>query len=157
EFVALGVVTLVQWLIHHDARRGYMALALFSLGMVALLARLGTSLGITVLTIVGFQLSAYGLLAFRGCFVPLRRLYRIIAITALVVTAVAVLAVIALAGTNHASPAVVALGDAFLLTWIVCVGEPLVRFWLVSRGRPTVQRLRLRFLSAGYALIVAIL
>jgi signal transduction histidine kinase len=159
EFVGLGVVTLAQWLIHRDARRGYMALALFSLGMVALLGRLGRSEWISVLTIVGFQLSAYGLLAFRGCFVPLRRAWRLIAIAALVVTAVALLVVIALLGSLGAtpSPALTALGDAFLLTWIACVGEPLVRFWLVSRGRPRVQRLRLRFLSAGYALIVTIL
>src|SRR5205809_1106343 len=46
---------------------------------------------------------------------------------------------------------------ALILVWCACVGEPTYRFWVISRSAPAVQRARLRALSLGYGLIVAIL
>jgi signal transduction histidine kinase len=80
------------------------------------------------------------------------------------IAAYAVLALSAVVGLvdtlffrNAPQLTVTALGIATIAPWVIFVGEPVVRFWLASNGRPAVQRTRLRFLSFGFGLLVAVL
>ena len=69
-FIALGVLTVRDWLSGRDRRRGYLALALGLLGLVSLISRLHELTGyrsevLTVLSLSAFLGSAYALLMFR--------------------------------------------------------------------------------------------
>ena len=44
-----------------------------------------------------------------------------------------------------------------IAAWAIFTGEPIVRFWLASNRLPAVQRARMRFLGAGFAILIAIL
>jgi signal transduction histidine kinase len=50
-----------------------------------------------------------------------------------------------------------AAGAELILTWVVFTGEPIIRFWLASRNLPSVQKARMRALSFGFAVLIAIL
>src|SRR2546428_9308406 len=83
SFLALGVFTVVDWLRHRERSRGYLALALATLGLTSVVGQLnaltGYRLGAPVgdLALVLFMASGYTLLLFRDSFIPLRRRLRV--------------------------------------------------------------------------------
>lgn len=162
-FLALGLLTLRDWLRERTRRRGYLALAIGLISLTSLVGQLDTLTGtrytaiLTLLTLVLFMASGDALLLFRGTFLPLSRVAVGIAVVASA-AAVALSQITGLPGagaqpTQAQRLAVVAI----VLVWCVVVGEPIVRFWIASMGRPSVQQARLRVLSGGYAAIVFIL
>jgi signal transduction histidine kinase/DNA-binding response OmpR family regulator len=162
-FGLLAVATVWDWLRHRDRNRVYLALALGLLGLVALVGQivsfihLGGEL-VQAVTVLAFSGSGLALLFFRDTFIPLSRRARFLATTGTLL--VAVLAIFTLGSTGpktQLSPIQVAATFLFVAAWSLSVGEPAVRFWLAARGRPSVQRARLRALSAGYAGIVLVL
>jgi signal transduction histidine kinase len=162
-FIALGVLTVRDWLSGRDRRRGYLALALGLLGLTSLIGRLQELVGysseiLTVLSLLAFLGSAYALLMFRHSFIPLSRATRVAA--ALVLVAAGGLDLIVSPPVNPAvtptqTQAVVTL--ALILAWTACVIEPSARFWMAARHLPGVQRRRLQAISLGYFGIVLVL
>lgn len=164
SFLALGVFTVVDWLRHRERSRGYLALALGTLGLTSVIGQLNAITGyrfggpIEDLALVFFMTSGYALLLFRDSFIPLSRRLRI---GALMVTlaATALALIVTLPADPHQRPntlqSVVTM--VVVIVWSACVIEPIVRFWIASRSRPAVQRARLRALAAGYGAIVMIL
>ena len=161
SFFVLGAIAVVQWLRSRERSRGYLAMALGSLGLVALLGRLQDfpwfrNPLVSDLDIALFLASGYGLLLFRSSFIPLSRRVKTVIVGLLVVIGLA--AIVALPpGTATPTPAQTALILVFIGIWSACVGEPIVRFWLAARGRPAVQKSRLRALSLGFAGLILIL
>jgi signal transduction histidine kinase len=159
-FVWLGAATAFEWYRHRGRARGMLALSLGTLAVVAALGRLqaliGQSVAITVVIIIAFLFSGYFVLLFRDAFLPLsRRAGR--AATALLGVSCAV-GVVAVTSLAHADRTVMtALGLELILAWAIFTGEPIVRFWLASRNLPSVQKARMRFLSFGFAVLIAIL
>jgi signal transduction histidine kinase len=159
-FVAVGILTLFDWLREREPARGFLAVAIGMLAVVAAVGRVQDVAGqlpaLRVVALIAFLASGYGLLRFRGCFIPLGSTAHRLALAAF--------ALAALLGTASILPpasGAPGIGMAALLgvvaVWVVFVGEPIVRFWVASRGRPRVQRARLRALAAGFGGIVAIL
>jgi signal transduction histidine kinase/CheY-like chemotaxis protein len=138
-------------------------LAIILLSSVSVLGRLPQLLHytpplLTEIDLIFFVGSSYALLRFRASLIPLRRVWHIAAVTAMVVAlAVYFLARFlgAVAGVSTGLQSGAAL--LILLVWGATVIEPCVRFWMVARGLPAVQAWRLRSLSLGFAGIVAIL
>ena len=155
-FVALGLAIAYRWYRERGRAQGKLALGLIALGVVAALGRLPSSLLLSVLVIVGFMLSGFFVLLFRNEFIPLgrtayRAAYALLGFSILV----GVLNAVAL---QHASPLVTSAAAFVLIsTWAIFTGEPIVRFWLSSNALPAVQRARMRFLSLGFAVLIAIL
>src|SRR6266550_3497167 len=163
SFLALGVFTVVDWMRHRERSRGYLALALGTLGLTSVLGQLNALTGYRVpavseLTLVLFMASGYSLLLFRDSFIPLSRRLRVGALV-LTVTATALALVLTLPSDPHQPPtAPQSLATiVVVLVWSACVIEPIVRFWMASRRRPAVQRARLRAIAGGYGAIVLIL
>ncbi|HEY9287746.1 MAG TPA: hypothetical protein VIT43_06965, partial [Candidatus Dormibacteraeota bacterium] len=165
SFLALGIYTVVDWLRHRERSRGYLALALGTLGLTSILGQInlltsgGVRLALADLSLVLFMISGFALLLFRDSFIPLSREIRIGAAAACLLSIGFYFAVGYPASGSDAHPkaiqsvAVITL----ILVWSACVLEPVVRFWLASRRQPAVQRARLRALGGGYAAIVLIL
>src|SRR5438445_343327 len=105
--------------------------------------------------LASFVLSGFVLLRCRTEFIPLgrpayRAAYALLGFSILV----GVLNAVAL---QHASPLVTSAAAFVLIsTWAIFTGEPIVRFWLSSNALPAVQRARMRFLSFGFAVLLAI-
>src|SRR2546421_889155 len=163
SFLALGVFTVVDWLRHQERSRGYLALALATLGLTSVLGQLNALTGYRVpavseLPLVFFMASGYSLLLFRASFIPLSRRLRVGALV-LTVTATAFALVVTLPSDPHQPPtAPQSLATlVVVVVWSACVIEPIVRFWMASRRRPAVQRARLRAIAGGYGAIVLIL
>jgi signal transduction histidine kinase len=162
-FLALGLLTLRDWLLHRSRRRGYLALAIGLISVTNLLGQVGTLTGgrfsaiITPITIVAFMASAYALLLFRGSFIHLSRTANLVALGAIAAASLAFLIVGAPPRGSHPTATQSLVTSGLVLVWSAVVGEPIVRFWLASIGRPGVQRARLRVLSGGFAGIVFIL
>ncbi len=161
-FVLLGLAVTVDWILHRERRHGWLALALGSLGLVTLAGRIPQALGysppwLSALSIVGFMLSGYSLLRFRGTFLPLGRRTHLAVLAAIAGVVVLFLA----AGVPPAGTRPTALQGAatllLVLVWCGSVLEPALRFWLAARRRPAVQKARLRALSAGFGGIALIL
>jgi signal transduction histidine kinase len=159
-FVWLGVATALEWYRHRGRAQGMLALSLGTLAVVAALGRvqdfIGQSAAIGVVTIIAFLFSGYFVLLFRDAFLPLsRRAKR--AATALLGVSCAV----GVAATTTLAPAdrtvMTILGLELILAWAIFTGEPIVRFWLASRNLPSVQKARMRALSFGFAVLIAIL
>ena len=165
SFLALGIYTVADWLRHRERSRGYLALALGTLGVTSILGQVNLLTSGVVLIALGdlslvlFMVSGYALLLFRDSFIPLSRSIRVGAAVACLFSLGFYFAVgypgsgSQLRPTAIQSVAVLAL----VLVWSASVLEPVVRFWLASRHRPAVQRARLRALGGGYAAIVLIL
>lgn len=162
-FIGLGVLTVRDWLSGRDRRRGYLALALGLLGVVAVTGQLQALVGynseiLTIVSLAAFQGSAFGLLMFRHSFIPYHRPV-LLATFALLVAA----AGLDIALSPPADPAADATQAqmiatlALILVWVSCVAEPSIRFWIASRQLPAVQRRRLQAISLGYFGIAAIL
>ena len=82
SFLALGIFTVVDWLRHQERSRGYLALALATLGLTSVLGQLNALTGYRLsalggLTLVLFMASGYSLLLFRDSFIPLSRRLRV--------------------------------------------------------------------------------
>jgi signal transduction histidine kinase len=163
-FVLIGILALRDWLRERESSRGWLAVAVGSLGVVSLIGRIQgagarpVSEIVTDATVVIFLLSAYALLRFRGTFSPLRTSTHAAAAAVLVISAF--LFIVARVGT---APSSTARWFQFLATvvvvgaWGICVMDPIVRLAWASRDRPAVQKARLRALSSGFALLVLIL
>jgi signal transduction histidine kinase len=163
SFLALGVFTVVDWIRHRERSRGYLALALGTLGVTSVLGQVNALNGYRVpavgeLTLVLFMGSGYSLLLFRDTFIPLSRRLRFGALV-LTVTATAFALIVTLPSDPHHRPTAPqsAATIVVVLVWSACVIEPIVRFWMASRRRPAVQRGRLRAIAGGYGAIVLIL
>src|SRR3989440_4771821 len=163
SFLALGVFTVVDWLRHQERSRGYLALALATLGLTSVLGQLNALTGYRVpavseLPLVFFMASGYSLLLFRDSFIPLSRRLRVGALV-LNVAATAFAGIVPLPSDPHQPPtAPQSLATlVVVVVWSACVIEPIVRFWMASRRRPAVQRARLRAIAGGYGAIVLIL
>ena len=162
-FLVIAGLSLWEWLRFRDVGRGWLALAIGSLGLVSVagqLARLvpqGFAWLSGDVSLALFMVSGLALLLFRDTLIPLGRRVRLaaIAITAWVTAAVMIVGLAT--GTARPTPVQFVMLVALVLIWSSSVGEPSLRFWLVSRRLPTVQRARLRALAGGYGAIVAIL
>jgi signal transduction histidine kinase len=156
-FVALGVAIGYRWYRDRGRAEGMLAGALISLAAVSALGRIpNPPLALSIVSLVLFMLSGFFVLLFRNEFVPLGR-------TALYV-AYGLLAFAILVGTvdlvafSNAPPLVVSiLGILIVTPWAIFVGEPIVRFWIHSNRLPAVQKARMRFLSAGFGLLIAVI
>jgi signal transduction histidine kinase len=164
SFLALGVFTVVDWLRHRERSRGYLALALATLGVTSVVGQLNTLTGHRLdpalgdLALVLFMASGYALLLFRDSFIPLSRRLQVGAL-ALTLAATAFALVVGIPSDLHQRPtALQSIATiVVVLVWSACVVEPIVRFWIASERRPAVQRARLRAIAGGYGAIVMIL
>lgn len=162
-FLALGILTVRDYLRQRDRRRGLIALAIGLIAVTNLIGQFNTLTGqrftavTTPVSITVFMASACALLLFRGTFIPLARATRA---AALLASAAAVLAALVIGLPHSGAPATGSQSlavIAIILVWSVIVSEPIVRFWLASNGRPSVQKARLRVLAGGFAGILVIL
>ena len=163
-FLALAIYSFNRWNRRRRADVFDFAVAVGLLAVVSLIGRVtpilpqGARSVLSDVSLVGFLASAYALLRFRSDFIPLARVWHVVAIVGL--GAAGVLAILYLPpGGSSARPTQLqeAVILALILAWCVCVIEPVVRFFLAARGRPHVQRRRLQALGLGYLLIVVIL
>src|ERR1700730_5398862 len=136
-----------------------LVLSLLSLAIVAALGRIqdltGPSTALGIISIVAFLASGYFVLMFRDAFLPLSRRTRWAAAALLAVSCVlgvADITVFAKAGQQVNT----ALALELVLTWAIFTGEPIVRFLLASRDLHGVQRARMRALSFGFAVLIAV-
>lgn len=163
-FLGIAGLALRDWLRLRDPGRGYLALAIGSLGIVSAGGQLANDLPaglkwlITEFDLVVFVISGLALLLFRDTVIPLGRQIKTGAVV--VSAGVAILALVAQLPSGTApkyTPFQFGVVLAVVALWCLSVGEPSIRMWLVARRLPAVQRARLRALSAGYGGIVAIL
>jgi signal transduction histidine kinase len=159
-FVLLGAATALEWYRHRGKAQAMLALSLVSLAIVAALGRaqdlFGQSTGVGIVIIAAFMASGFFVLLFRDAFLPLSRRVRGAATALLVVSwlvGIADVTLLANAGRTVMTAAAVVL----ISTWALFVGEPIVRFWLASSSLPSVQKARMRALSFGFAVLIAIL
>ncbi|TMF70478.1 MAG: hypothetical protein E6I17_03825 [Chloroflexi bacterium] len=159
-FVALGVAIAYRWYRERGRAQAMLALALITLAVVAALGRVGDPQHplavLSLVEIVGFLLSGYFVLLFRNEFIPLGSFaFQAANLLLAISIVVGILDVTALA---HADPRVATVIVLEIIgAWAIFTGEPIARFWLASRNLPAVQRARMRFLSFGFAVLIAIL
>jgi signal transduction histidine kinase len=155
-FVALGLAIAYRWFRDRGRAQGKLALGLIALAVAAAFGRLPASAPLSVILIVAFMLSGFFVLLFRNEFIPLgTTAYRAAYVLLGISIVVGVLDVVALQRT---SPVVVSAAAFVLIAaWAIFTGEPIVRFWLASNSMPAVQKARMRFLSLGFAVLIAIL
>ena len=159
-FVALSVAAVFQWYLLRGRAQAMLAISLSLLALVSVLGRIQSLTGssapwIAIVEVVAFVGCAYFILLFRDAFVPLNHLTRWAARALFVVAAaagVAEVTVLANAGTRVLG----VLSFVLVLAWGLFIGEPILRFWLASRGLPSVQRMRMRTLSFGFAVLIVI-
>ncbi len=159
-FVALGVSIAFRWYRQRGRAQGMLALALLSLAVVAAFGRFQDpahpSILLSLVSVTAFMLSAYFVTMFRNEFIPLSARLRSAANALLVLGLVAgFVDVVFLRG----APKTVTTLVAFVLVgaWGILTGEPIVRFWVASHGLTAVQKARMRFLTFGFAILIAIL
>jgi signal transduction histidine kinase len=159
-FVALGVAIAYRWYRERGRAQAMLALALITLAVVAGLGRFADpqhpSLILSVIEIAGFLVSGYFVLLFRNEFIPLRR-REFQAANLLLGLSIVVGIVDVILLPRSDSWVTTLIGLELIGTWAIFTGEPIVRFWLASRRLPAVQRARMRFLSFGFAVLIAIL
>jgi len=159
-FVVLGAATVREWYLHRGRAQAMLAWSLGLLAVVAaigpLQAAIGQSTVLGIVALVAFEASGYFVLRFRDAFLPLSRRARQAATALLVISClVGVAAVTVLANGDRTVMTLVGL--ELILAWSIFTGEPIVRFWLASRDLPSVQKARMRALSFGFAVLIAIL
>jgi signal transduction histidine kinase len=137
-----------------------LAISLVSLAVVAALGPIQTLTGnstlLGIIALVAFEVCGYFVLRFRDAFLPLSKRALQAATALLVVTClIGVASVTVLAHADRVVTTVVGL--EIILAWSIFTGEPIVRFWLASRDLPSVQKARMRSLSFGFAVLIAIL
>jgi signal transduction histidine kinase len=159
-FVVLGAAIAYRWYRERERAQGKLALALIALAAVAAVGRFQDpsrpNAFVSTILIAAFMLSGYFVLLFRNEFIPLGPTFHR---AANVLLGVSILAGVLVATVfQHANAVVVNLLALVLVgTWALFTGEPIVRFWLASNSLPSVQKARLRFLSFGFAVLIAIL
>ena len=158
-FVALGAAAAYQWYRRRGRAQAMLALSLALLGVVAVIGRVqalvGASAWLSTLAVLAFLGCAYSVLLFRDAFLPLRPRMRWAARGLLLVASLLGVALVTL--LSHAPRTVTTVAGLLLVAaWGVFIGEPVVRFWLASRGLPSVQRIRMRTLSFGFAVLIAL-
>ena len=159
-FVALGVAIAYRWYRERGRAQAMLALALITLAVVAALGRVGDPQHplavLSLVEIVGFLLSGYFVLLFRNEFIPLGS-FAFQAANLLLAISI-VVGILDLTALAHADPRVATVIVLEIIgAWAIFTGEPIARFWLASRNLPAVQRARMRFLSFGFAVLIAIL
>jgi signal transduction histidine kinase/ActR/RegA family two-component response regulator len=159
-FLLLAIRAFIDLGRRRERRDAYLAFAIGGLAVLALASQVELAYppiaGVAgSLALISLMASAYGLLLFRGTFIPIRRATKIAAGVAVGVAALVGAVGPWLVGSSAPLQAVVALAP--IVVWLICVAEPTVRFWLAARRRPAVQKSRLRSLSFGYGAIVLIL
>jgi len=109
SFLALGMFTIVDWLRHRERSRGYLALALATLGVTSVVGQLNTLTGHRLdpalgdLALALFMASGYALLLFRDSFIPLSRRLQVGALV-LTVAATAFALVVGIPSDLHQRP-----------------------------------------------------
>ncbi|MGA9112896.1 MAG: HAMP domain-containing sensor histidine kinase, partial [Candidatus Dormiibacterota bacterium] len=161
-FLLIGLLALRDWWRGGERRQGYLALALGSLGLVALAGGLESLFGnqprLDGLLLVLFMLSAAGLLLYRDSVLRLPTAVRMLAAILLVGPTAFILVVGIPASANPAAttPIRSAALDVLLAVWCLAIAEPAYRLFRVSGGLPLIQRARMRSLAAGYAGIMVV-
>ncbi len=161
-FLLIGLLALRDWWRGGERRRGYLALALGSLGLVALAGGLESLVGnqprLDGLLLVLFMLSAAGLLLYRDSVLRLPAGVSILAAILLVGPTAFILVVGIPASANPAAttPIRSAALDLLLVVWCLAVAEPAYRLFRFSSRLPLIQRARMRSLAAGYAGIMMV-
>jgi len=156
-FVALGVAMGYRWYRDRGRAQAMLAGALISLGAVAALGRIpNPPVVLSIVTLVLFMLSGFFVLLFRHEFVPLRPAVLYLAY-GLLALAILVGIVDVVAFSNAPALVVSIIGILIVAPWAIFVGEPIVRFWVQSNELPAVQKARMRFLSVGFGLLIAVL
>lgn len=156
-FVALGVMVAYRWYRDRQRTQRALAAALITLAVVSALGRIpNPPIALSLLNLVLFMLSGFFVLLFRSEFIALGRKTLIVAYVMLAAGIVAGL-VDTLFFRDASQLVATALGIAIIGPWAFFVGEPVVRFWLASKRLTAVQRTRVRFLSFGFGLLVAVL
>jgi len=159
-FVALGIAIAYRWYRERGRAQAMLALALITLALVAGLGRVGDpqhpSAVLSGVEVVGFLLSGYFVLLFRNEFIPLGTFAFQAANLVLALSIVVGVVDVTLLPRADSTVATL-IGLELIGAWAIFTGEPIVRFWLASRKLPAVQRARMRFLSFGFAVLIAIL
>lgn len=159
-FVALGAAAVRVWYRQPGRASAMLAIALSLLGLVAILGRVsaltGSSPWLTTVDLLAFLACGYFVLLFRDAFVALRPRETWAARLLFVVVGLVGIALSTVLA--HAPVGVISLATLFIVVaWGIFIGEPVARFWLASRGLPAVQRIRMRTLSFGFAVLIVIL
>lgn len=155
-FVALGLAIAYRWFRDRGRAQGRLTVSLVALGVVAALGRLPQSTVLSVVAVTAFMLSAYFVLLFRDEFLPLsQRAHWAAGIVLTFGLADGILLTTVLSGSSM--PVVTILTLLLIAAWAVLIGEPIVRFWLASNDLPAVQKARMRFLSFGFGMLIAVL
>jgi signal transduction histidine kinase len=155
-FVALGLAIAYRWFRDRGRAQGRLAVALLALGGVAAGGRMPQSTALSLLEIAAFMLCAYFVLLFRDEFLPLSRRAHWAAGAVLVAGIVDGILVVTVF-SNSPVRVVTVLALLFIAAWGMLIGEPVFRFWVASNALPAVQKTRMRFLSFGFGMLIAIL
>jgi signal transduction histidine kinase len=161
-FVLIGLLSLFAWLRERERRRGYLALALGFLGLVALGVELEMIRGpvppLTTAVIVCSAITGLALLAYRHSIVELPVWARTITAGGLVGAAAYSLAagLPGVTGDLWLSPPQLAAFDILITAWCFAVVEPAYRLARLSGDLPPVQRARLRAIAGAYGGIVVV-
>ena len=158
-FALLGIATAAEWYRHRGRARAMLTLALVLLAVVAVIGRvqdmLGSSTALDALTIICFLTSGFFVLMFRAAFLPLSRpALRAAAVLLVVSCVIGIADVTMFAKSSQAIKSMLAL--ELVVAWTIFTGEPIVRFWLDSRNLPSVQKARMRALSFGFTVLLAV-
>jgi signal transduction histidine kinase/ActR/RegA family two-component response regulator len=161
-FLLIAMLAVRDWWRERERRRGYLALALGALGLVAVgwevLLILGPWAWLTTLVILLFMASGAALLVYRDSILSLPVRIRVLAGAGLVAVTVAGLA----AGLPSATLAggltepQVGAAVALFLAWSLTVIEPAYRLARLSGTLPPVQRARVQSLAVGYLGLVGV-
>ena len=162
-FLLVGLLALRDWWRGWERRRGYLAVALGSLGLVALLIALEPVIGhpqrVAALVLVLFMVSGAALVLFRDSVVRLPLWGRLLAGFGLLGTTVFSFAVglpVAASPGMAPTPIQTAALDILLVVWCIAVAEPAYRLARIAAGFPAVQRARLRSLAVGYGGVMVV-
>lgn len=162
-FVLVSLAALRRWFRQGGRAMAVIAAAVGLLGVVSILGRLGEVTDYRYrlmydVSLVGFLASGYLLLQFRHEFLPIRFPIRIAALVAAAGSAGFVISRQLEYGADVRYTGIDSIAILVaLVLWAVMVIEPIFRFWRASGRRPSVQRARLRSLSAAYGGIIVIL
>ena len=162
-FLLVGLLALRDWWRGWERRRGYLAIALACLGLVALGIALEPIIGhparLAAVVLVLFMVSAAALLLFRDSVLRLPLWGRLLAGVSLAGTTAFCFAVglpVAARPGIAPTPIQTAALDTLLVVWCLAVAEPAYRLARIAANLPAVQRARLRSLAVGYGGIMIV-
>ena len=117
-FVLLGMATAISWMRRRESSLGWLALAIVTLAAVSLIGRLPALLHFTPplvgqISLIGFMVSGYAVLRYRGSLIPLPRRWHAAAIVAMVAASGAYIAAQAFASTQVLAVAGIAMTAGF--------------------------------------------